>query len=151
MEHNSHFIVQAPIEAVRRFHKAASSLRAITPPLIPMTALDAPDPLIEGAEMAFTLWLGPLPVRWEARIEDMDQNGFVDKQISGPFAAWSHRHDFAAIDEISTKVDDRVTYELKSNPFWWLVGGAMAIGLPLLFRFRAFRTKQLLERKKPTA
>ncbi|MDF1499333.1 MAG: SRPBCC family protein [Anaerolineales bacterium] len=144
MEHQSQFTVNAPVEAVRQFHQSANSLQEITPPLIPMTAVDAPDPLTEGAQIAFTLWFGPLPVRWTARIEDLDPNGFVDRQASGPFASWVHRHVFTALDRNKTRVDDHVTYKLKSNPFWWLVGGTMAIGLPLLFRYRAYKTRQIL-------
>lgn len=146
MEHNSQFNVNAPIDAVLEFHRSARSLRAITPPLIPMTALQAPDPLAEGTEMAFTLWLGPIPVRWTARIESSTPTGFIDRQLSGPFASWTHEHSFTALDSRSTLVEDHVRYELKSNPFWWLVGGLMALGLPLLFRFRAFKTRQILER-----
>jgi ligand-binding SRPBCC domain-containing protein len=147
MEYTSHFKVNAPIDSVRGFHLSAQSLRAITPPLIPMTSLNAPDVLSEGAQLGFTLWLGPMPVRWVARIEDMHEAGFVDRQISGPFAVWSHQHEFKVLDQNHTRVDDRVTYRLKSHPFWWLVGGLFVIGLPLLFRFRAYKTIKLLERK----
>ncbi len=148
MEYRSHFTVNAPIDAVQEFHRSAESLRAITPPLIPMTSVQAPDPLTEGAKMGFTLWLGAIPVRWNARIEDLSLDGFIDRQISGPFATWVHRHSFTAIDGSNTRVDDHVTYELKSDPFWWLVGGSMALGLPLLFRFRGYKTRRILERHK---
>lgn len=147
MEYKRQFTVRAPIEAVRAFHQSASSLRAITPPIIPMTSVDAPDPLSEGAEMAFTLWMGPLPVRWTARIEEPHAEGFVDRQLTGPFAAWSHKHSFTPIDEQNTRVDDHVSYQLKSNPIWWLIGGSMALGLPLLFRYRAYKTKKILEKE----
>lgn len=147
MEFKSQFTVRATIESVRTFHHSASSLRAITPPIIPMTSVEAPDPLTDGAELAFTLWMGPIPVRWTAQIEDSQPHGFVDRQLNGPFASWSHEHSFIPIDERSTRVDDHVTYQLKSNPVWWLLGGSMALGLPLLFRYRAYKTKQILEKE----
>jgi ligand-binding SRPBCC domain-containing protein len=146
MEFKSEFLVHAPLEAVRTFHQSAGSLRSITPPLVPMTSVDAPQVLGEGAHMAFTLWMGTIPVRWTARIEGTHDQGFTDRQISGPFDAWVHEHSFVPVDERSTCVEDRVFYELKSNPFWWLVGGLMALGLPLLFRYRAYRTRKILER-----
>lgn len=146
MEFKSDFVVHASLEAVRRFHQSAGSLRSITPPLVPMTSIDAPQVLGEGAEMAFTLWMGPVPVRWSARIEGTHVQGFTDRQISGPFAAWVHEHSFVPIEGGHTRVEDRVLYELKSNPFWWLIGGLMALGLPLLFRYRAYRTRTILER-----
>jgi ligand-binding SRPBCC domain-containing protein len=146
MEHKSHFTVNAPIAAVREFHRSPASLRAITPPVIPMSSVQANDLLGEGAEMAFTLWMGPIPARWKARIEDDQPQGFVDRQISGPFASWVHRHTFNPVDDSNTRVDYHVTYQLKSNPFWWLLGSLMAIGLPLLFRYRAYKTKKILEK-----
>ena len=147
MEYKSQFTVRAPIESVRSFHHSASSLRAITPPIIPMTSVEAPDPLRDGAELAFTLWMGPIPVRWTARIEASQPHGFVDRQLTGPFASWSHQHSFTPIDVQTTRVDDHVNYRLKTNPIWWLLGGSMAVGLPLLFRYRAFKTRQILERE----
>jgi ligand-binding SRPBCC domain-containing protein len=150
MEHRSHFIVGAPFDAVRDFHRSAASLRAITPPVIPMTGVDAPDPIRDGSQFAFTMWMGPLPLRWVARIEDTTPDGFVDRQLSGPFASWSHKHSFTSIDETTTRVDDQVSYQLKTNLFWRLIGGAMALGLPLLFRYRAFMTRRLLERQSTT-
>jgi ligand-binding SRPBCC domain-containing protein len=147
MEFKSQFNVRAPVESVRSFHNSASSLHAITPPIIPMTSVEASDPLTDGAELAFTLWMGPIPVRWTAQIEDFQPHGFVDRQLTGPFAAWSHRHSFIPLDEWNTRVDDHVSYQLKSNPVWWLLGGSMALGLPLLFRYRAYKTKQLLEKE----
>jgi ligand-binding SRPBCC domain-containing protein len=146
MEYKSHFTVDAPLESIWDFHRSSASLRAITPPVVPMTSVEAPDPLTDGSQMAFTLWIGPIPVRWEARIEDSTANGFIDRQISGPFSAWTHKHIFTSMEANRTRVDDQVSYEFRTNLFWRLIGGAMALGLPMLFRYRAFRTKQLIER-----
>lgn len=44
MQHNSYSSVNAPIYTVQRFHQSVSSLRAITPPLIPMIALEVLNP-----------------------------------------------------------------------------------------------------------
>ncbi|MGD2057420.1 MAG: SRPBCC family protein [Anaerolineales bacterium] len=146
MDFKSQFTVHAPIDAVRSFHQSAGSLHSITPPLVPMTSLDAPEVLSEGDMMAFTLWMGPIPVRWTARVEQIHSQGFTDRQVSGPFETWVHKHSFTPIDESSTLVEDHVSYQFKSNPFWRLVGGSMALGLPLLFRYRAYQTRKILER-----
>lgn len=60
------FRVQAPQAEVAAFHAAASSLGAITPPLMPMQLHHAPERLGEGDEMRFTLWLG-LPLLFAYR------------------------------------------------------------------------------------
>ncbi len=59
------FTVPAPLAAVAAFHHDARILPRLTPP--PMRVqLHRVDPLGEGALADFTLWFGPLPVRWVA-------------------------------------------------------------------------------------
>jgi len=139
------FRVRARRAEVAAFHAAASSLGAITPPLIPMQLHRAPERLGAGDEMAFTLWLGPLPVRWLARVEEMSPEGFVDRQLEGPFAAWSHRHRFLAVDEATTEVVDEIEARFRPHVLWGAVGLAMWLGLPLLFTYRGWKTRRLLE------
>jgi ligand-binding SRPBCC domain-containing protein len=91
------FTVRASLSSVAEFHRHASSMAAITPPPVIVRIHHAPDVLTEGSQMEFTMWLGPLPLYWKAIIEDVSENGFVDRQLKGPFAAWQHRHTFIAL------------------------------------------------------
>jgi ligand-binding SRPBCC domain-containing protein len=150
MTYSHSFLVQATQAGVARFHTEASSLGAITPPLMPMRLHYAPERMADGGEMAFTMWLGPIPVRWVARVEDVTGSGFADRQQSGPFESWVHRHTFVAEDERMTKVVDEVEAKLKRHPLWGPVGLAMWLGLPLLFAYRGWKTKQLLESQPPS-
>jgi ligand-binding SRPBCC domain-containing protein len=138
------FRVQASLATVADFHARSASMAAITPPPLIVRIHRAPATLGSGDEMAFTLWAGPLPLRWVARIEDVSPGGFTDRQVRGPFAAWQHRHRFERISEAETAVVDEVTAELKRHPFWWIVGALMWLGLPLLFAYRGWRTRRLL-------
>ncbi len=144
------FTVAAPLAQVAAFHQNAGSMAAITPPPIIVQMHAAPPQLANGAEMAFTLWLGPLPLRWLARIEKVTEPktagyaSFVDRQIRGPFACWQHTHTFRAIDAYNTQVIDEVQAELHPQPWRRLVGMALWWGLPLLFAFRAWKTRRLL-------
>jgi ligand-binding SRPBCC domain-containing protein len=139
------FHVDAPVEAVRQLYSGPAGLRAITPPIVPMTRVRSPEVLGEGSRMSFTLWLGPVPVRWVARIRDVDALGFTDVQESGPFAHWHHRHEFLAQADGSTLVTDRVTARLARDPLQALVGWKMFVGLPLLFAYRTWATRRRLE------
>ncbi len=141
------FCVRAPLAAVADFHRRSGSLSAITPPPIVMRVHRAPQVLGEGDEMDFTLWLGPLPVRWVARIEQISEAGFVDRQVRGPFRRWEHRHTFVPLDEMTTEVHDEVQAEPGDGLFWKLVSLAMWLGLPLLFAYRGWRTRRLLGRR----
>ena len=67
-----------------------------------MSNIQAPDHLADGNEMAFTLWLGPLPVRWNARVENFSPTGFDDIQTGGPFETWKHAHRFEALAKNNT-------------------------------------------------
>ena len=53
----------------------------------------------EGAVADFTLWFGPLPLRWTAVHSEVSaQHGFTDTQQRGPLASWRHTHRFEALD-----------------------------------------------------
>ena len=145
MKFQHRFRVRAPIAAVAQFHARSASMPAITPPPMIVRVHAAPERLTTGDVMDFTLWAGPLPVRWVARIEDASPQGFTDRQQRGPFAAWAHRHSFVRVDDRTTDVVDEVEAQLKRHPFWWPAGALMWAGMPVLFAFRGWKTRRLLE------
>jgi ligand-binding SRPBCC domain-containing protein len=124
------FEVKAPLAAVRAFHADSSALRKLTPPPT-VIQLHRFGPLEDGMVAEFTLWLGPVPVRWKARHEDVGPSGFVDVQVEGPMAAWRHTHRFEPLAADRTEVRDRVEYE---HP-----GGLRGLGTRLLFSRVALR------------
>ncbi|RPI24934.1 MAG: cyclase [Chloroflexota bacterium] len=146
MKFKRSFRVSAPLDEVRQFHQDSKSLAAITPPPVVVRVRRAPESLQDGAEMDFTLWLGPLPIRWVACIEDVSQAGFTDRQRRGPFSAWVHRHSFLALDDHTTEVVDEITARLSLNPLKWIAGASMWVTLPVLFAYRAWKTRRMLER-----
>jgi len=147
MEYKHRFEVTAPLTAVADFHAQSASMGAITPPPAVVRVHRAPSHLDDGDEMEFTMWLGPLPVRWLARIEDVSPTGFTDRQLRGPFRHWLHRHTFVVVDETTTAVVDEIELELRSHPWWKLVGLLMWFSLPLLFAYRGWKTRSYIETK----
>ena len=85
MRYRHRFRVRAPQSAVAEFHVCADSMEAITPPIIPVHIEETPPRLVAGSQIAFTMWLGPLPVKWRAYISNLSLKGFTDHQIEGPF------------------------------------------------------------------
>lgn len=138
------FTVAAAQDAVARFHRRRQSLVEITPPPIIVQIQSGPEVLSSGDEMRFTLWLGPFPIRWRAAIEAMSEAGFADRQLDGPFAHWVHRHTFIASGEGSTTVRDEIEYAYKRHLVWGVVGRLFVFGLPVLFAYRAWRTRRFL-------
>ena len=145
MNYQHRFRVNAPVQDVADFHGRSAAVAAITPPPILVQVHKAPEHLAEGDEMDFTLWLGPLPIHWVACFEDVTATSFVDRQIRGPMRSWRHQHRFVAIDELTTDVVDEVDLEIRPHPIWGPVGLGMSLNLPVLFAYRAWRTRRLLE------
>ena len=132
------FVVRAPLAAVRAFHERPDAVRSLTPALLTFT--HPPPPLATGERVHFTLWVGPLPVRWVARYEDVREDGFVDVQEAGPFRSWRHEHRYRALDAERTEVTDRIAVEL-GRP----VSRAIWVGLPPSFAYRAWATRRAVE------
>ena len=145
MKYKHRFKVNAPLTEVTNFHSQSASMGDITPPPAVVKIHEAPARLDEGDEMDFTVWLGPLPVRWKARIEDVSATGFVDRQLQGPFRCWTHRHSFHPIDEETTEVVDEIEFKLAKHPVRGIMGLGMSLSLPFLFAYRGWKTRRLLK------
>lgn len=145
MDYLHRFRVAAPLAEVASFHQNYASMSAITPPPIRVELHRLPA-TSSGGEMDFTLWFGPLPIRWVAQIEDGSDTGFTDRQLRGPFAAWVHRHTFVAVDVHTTDVIDQIALRLKPHFLWGPIGLGFRLGLPVLFAYRGWRTRRLLEK-----
>ena len=139
------FEVDAPIEVVRRFHGSSDALYELTPPGV-VARLHEGGPMREGLVVRFTMWFGPLPIRWEAHHEDVGPDGFTDVQVRGPHRSWRHRHRFVALGPGRTRVEDRVEYEHPAGLKG--VGTRLLFGAPalaVLFRYRAWATRRACE------
>lgn len=146
MQYTHRFRVNAPVDAVAAFHANPDSMAAITPPPIRVEVHRAPAHISDGEQMDFTLWVGPLPLRWLAEFDQVSPYSFRDVQRRGPFARWEHTHRFQAVTADSSDVLDTLEIELRRHPVWGPVGFAMSRSLPLLFAWRAWRTRRLLRR-----
>lgn len=140
------FTVKAPLAAVAAFHHDASALKKLSPPPL-FVQLHRVEALAEGAIADFTLWFGPLPVRWVAVHSEVDAlRGFTDTQTRGPLAAWRHTHRFDAIDANTTRVREHIVYEYPSGRRGLLARLLFAPpALRFLFWYRGFITRRSLE------
>ena len=140
------FTVKAPIEAVRDFHHDTSALKKLTPPPT-IVQLHEIEPLAEGSVSRFTLWVGPLPLRWKAVHRDVDENGFTDVQAEGPAKKWEHTHTFTVLDDELTQIYEHVEYEHASG-FWGVVTRVLfaTVNLKIMFAYRKFITTRELQR-----
>lgn len=142
------FAVRASLDAVVNFHRDTRALKRLSPP--PMwVQLHRVDPLSEGSISEFTLWFGPLPVRWRARHHLLGaQPGFTDIQESGPMKHWAHTHTFTDLGDGWVQVSEHIEYEHDSGLrglFSRLLFARPA--LRFLFFYRELATRRAVEVK----
>lgn len=145
MKYTRSFIVEAPVASVAAFHSDTRALQKLTPPPI-VVQMRRIEPLAENSVSRFVLWLGPLPVGWTARHSQVGPQGFVDEQEQGPFKRWIHHHRYQALEDDRSLITDEIEAELASQPLPWLIGAGMWLGVPILFAYRAWRTRKELAR-----
>lgn len=140
------FLVEASLEAVRDFHHDTSALKTLTPPPT-IVQLHNIEPLAEGSVSTFTLWVGPLPLRWKAVHRDVSEQGFTDVQAEGPAKKWEHTHTFTAIDNRTTRINEHVEYEHKSGFPGLLTRLLFAKpNLLVMFGYRKWATRRTLSK-----
>lgn len=136
------FTVDAPLQAVADFHHDTTVLKKLTP--FPMVVqVHSFEPLGEGSKADFTLWAGPVPMRWQAVHSDVSINGFTDTQVSGPLKSWRHTHRFTDLGDGRTRVDEHIEYAHDSGARG-LFSRAMfsPAGLTALFTARKLLTRR---------
>ena len=139
------FTVDAPLDAVRDFHRNTSALKRLTPPPT-LVQLHSIEPLAEGSVSEFTLWVGPLPLRWKAVHRDVSAQGFTDVQAAGPAAKWEHTHSFVPLSEGLTEIREHIEFEHKPG-LWGLVTRVLFSrpNLLLMFGYRRWVTRRALQ------
>jgi ligand-binding SRPBCC domain-containing protein len=139
------FRVRTTLDQVATFHQDPRALKRLTPPPV-LVQFHEIQPLAENSRLDFTMWLGPLPVRWVAVHSAVDfPNQFTDTQINGPFTSWVHRHTFRMVDDQTTEIIDRIQAQPSDHPWWGVIARLMWLSLPLLFAHRERVTRQALE------
>lgn len=138
------FRVPASLERVRDFHRDTSALKRLTPPPT-FVQLHSIEPLAEGSVSTFTLWVGPLPLRWKAVHRCVSDRGFTDVQEEGPAAKWEHTHTFTPLSPDETRIDEHIEFAHKTGP-WGLVTRVLFSkpNLLLMFAYRSFVTRWCL-------
>ena len=106
-----------PVDVVFSFFSRPENLQAITPPWLDFRMVETPESLAAGSLIRYRLRWRWLPIRWTTEITEWNPpHGFVDREVSGPYALWNHEHWFVS-QQGGTTMRDRVTYAL---PFAWV-------------------------------
>jgi ligand-binding SRPBCC domain-containing protein len=135
-------VIHAPVQVVFAFHQREDALRLLSPAFPPVRIVRKTGGIEAGSEVE--LQIGP--VHWIARHTAFEKNRFFeDRQISGPFAKWVHRHEFEPLGG-SSRLTDRIDYQLPGGALMnALLGWAVHLGLMQMFRHRHRMTKLYCE------
>jgi ligand-binding SRPBCC domain-containing protein len=127
-------IVPASAGDVFRWHQRPDALLDLTPLRRWMRIERQEGGLRDGARITFSLGLGPVRVRWEARHYGyVDGTQFCDEQVRGPFRVWRHCHRVVPVGVGHSLYVDRVEYALPGGPL------AQGMVRPLLRRLFTWR------------
>jgi len=137
-----------PIDVAWDFFSQPGNLARITPPEMMLKAEggNAGTPIYEGMKLNFILYpFMMIPVRWTTEIMKVSKPDFFeDRQLSGPYEQWHHRHLFREI-EGGTEMTDIVEYALPLD-FFGEVVEALIVGRRLeeVFEYRRRKVAAIL-------
>lgn len=147
----SHYVkesrINAPPEFVFRFHESPEALRQLIPPWDNMVVAESAGSLLPGSRVVLRGRLGLLPIRWVAAHTEYDPpHLFADRQESGPFAWWYHRHRFLDDGEGGTILRDEIEYQAPLGLIGSQLGGwLIRRKLERMFAYRHATTRRLIE------
>jgi ligand-binding SRPBCC domain-containing protein len=136
-------LIAAPVAAVFGFHERDDALALLSPPFPRVRVISKAGGIEAGTRVE--LQIGPF--RWVALHSAFEKDRFFeDRQVSGPFASWVHRHEFEAVGH-ATRLTDRIEFRL-SGGLWMnqFFGWAVQLGLQQMFRHRHRVTKSHCEK-----
>lgn len=106
-------LVEAGIADVFAFFADPHNLEQITPAWLHFRITEARDrPVREGTRIRYRLRLHGIPFGWESVIAEYEAGWmFADRQVTGPYSHWYHRHLFHELRD-GTVIEDIVEYAL---------------------------------------
>ncbi|KAA5543176.1 TIGR01777 family protein [Roseiconus nitratireducens] len=136
------------------YHERPGALQRLIPPWQQVTIESSDGSLRSGSRVVMKLHFGPASVRWVAEHCNYDPpNLFADRQVSGPFDSWLHRHEFHPAGDDTCRLTDRIDYEVPGGSVGqFFASGKARCELERMFAYRHRITRDDLElvRRYPT-
>lgn len=135
------------------FHERPEALRDLIPPWESMRPVESDQSLTPGSRVVLAGRIGPLPVRWVAEhTEYSPPHRFADRQVSGPFAWWYHRHHMLSDGQGGTILRDEIEYLPPLGVIGrWCGGWFIRRQLDRMFAFRHEVTRRGVEAQSSPA
>ena len=125
------------VEEAFAYHDRPGALNRLIPPWESVEIERSDQSLAVGSRVVMKTKVFGVPFRWVAEHTEYDPpNLFTDTQISGPFAAWTHRHQFTSVGRYAS-LRDCIEYRIPLGACGRLLGSGKAVGtLEKMFAFR---------------
>lgn len=146
-----HYVKESAINATPRevfeFHESQDALTLLIPPWENMRVVESSGSLRPGSRVVLKGRKGIVPMRWVAVHTEYDPpHLFADKQESGPFNYWYHRHRILDDGNGGSLLRDEVEFQPPLG--WigrWLGGWFIRYQLEKMFTYRHATTKRIVE------
>ena len=98
-------------EALFTWHASDGAFIRLLPPWKRISLIHRDSGLAVGSEVHFKMHTGPLSFVWIARHTECDPpHMFVDEQLQGPFAYWSHHHRMIPVNASHSELEEHITF-----------------------------------------
>jgi len=143
----------ASVERAFQYHEQPGALQRLIPPWESVEIEHSDGSLEIGSRVVLKLKVAGIPLRWVAEHTHYDPPDlFADRQVSGPFAAWEHRHRFEPVG-LNCQLMDEVRYELPLGKLGQLFGSRSArttVKAMFAYRHRVTRDDLTLQGECPS-
>ncbi len=139
--------IDAPPPVVFQWHEQPGAITRLTPPWERVKVLEPGGSLLPGTRVVLLSRIGPIPLKWVAVHTEYDPPRlFADRQESGPFASWYHRHLFLPAGSGGTLMRDEVDFEPPLGSLGRLLGkGVIEAKLQRMFDYRHQVVQQAMQ------
>lgn len=137
--------IDAPPDVVFAFHESPGALARLTPPWERVRVIEGGDSILPGTRVVILMKMGPIPMRWTAEHVEYERGRlFSDRQVSGPFQSWLHRHLFFDDGAGGTILRDEIDYEPPGGAIGrTLAGSFIRRKLEKMFDYRHEMTRKI--------
>ncbi|HEU5359240.1 MAG TPA: TIGR01777 family oxidoreductase [Gemmatimonadales bacterium] len=126
-----------PVEELFDWHLRPGAFERLAPPWERADVMARTGPVADGAVVTLHVPIGPVSVRWVSRHRDVHRpSGFVDEQLSGPFASWVHAHRMEPSAAGGSTLTDDIAYALPFGPVGAIAAGGVRRKLERVFAYR---------------
>ena len=139
----------ARAEELFAWHARPGAFFRLIPPWEDVKVSSTSGPFADGFRIAMRAKiLGPIGKTWTAELFDVQPGKqFRDRQLSGPFAAWTHTHRMTPTGPNSSELHEEIDYQLPFGPLGRLFGSGLVRGkLEAMFAYRHALTRSDLTR-----